>query len=102
MHCYKMGVLPKYFSNICRYNHEGQGYIQTRQSDLFHIDRCDTLFASRLPIYNFPKLWNEWSHSMQNMELSKSQLKKCLKESFIKQYVCTVKCSNQFCKDCSN
>ena len=102
MHSYVMGTLPQSFSNIFKYNHEGQGTLLTRQSNLLHIERCDSKFSCRLPFYNFPILWNQWFTSILNVRLTKSQTKKSLKTNMINTYACTVKCLNPRCKDCLN
>ena len=60
MHNYAMGKLPVSFANMCTFNYESQANVQTRQSNLIRLPRCNSSFASKLPKYNFPNLWNNW------------------------------------------
>ena len=77
MHNYAMGKLPISFANMCTFNYKSQVNVQTRQSNLIRLPRCNSIFASKLPKYNFPKRWNNWVIKDQvNLTLSPSQTKK--------------------------
>ena len=56
--------LPKSFDNSFKLNCDVQLSHQTRQSDLFYIERCDSLFVKRMPLFNFPIIWNKWIRSL--------------------------------------
>ena len=43
MHNYAMGKLPLSFANMCNFNYESQANVQTRQSNLTRLPRCNFL-----------------------------------------------------------
>jgi len=105
MQDYATRKLPVSFIDLFKYNYENQVNRETRQYFLMSIDRCDSIFASNLPLYNFPKLWNSWIRSSKT-DTSKpnffnSQIKLKMKETFLSSYASTVKCSNIHCVDCT-
>ncbi len=100
MHSYITGKLPHSFTNLYRTNHGNQATIQTRQASNLHIDRCDSAFARKLPLYSFPKIWNDWSHAI-NTNISRSQAKKLVKGTLLDKYQNIVKCTNSRCTDCA-
>ena len=51
--------LPISFKDTFKYNHEIQTTRQTRQSHLLHTGGSHSKFASHLPLYNFPYIWNK-------------------------------------------
>ncbi len=99
MHDYCMNKVPMSFDGIYKKNHGTQNYRPTRQSNLFHIERCDSSFSSKLPIYHFPRVWNKWARTFPDCT-RRSQFKKELKETFLSLYAMNVKCQNRFCHDC--
>jgi hypothetical protein len=105
MQDYAMKKLPNSFIDLYKYNYENQVNRKTRQSSLLSIDRCDSIFARNLPLYNFPKLWNNWVRSSpidtSNPYLFTSQTKSKLKKKFLSSYASTVRCSNLHCADCA-
>ena len=61
------------------------------------------VYASKLPKYNFPNLWNNWVLKDQvNLTLSPSQTKKKLKDTFLSAYAHSVVCTNSHCIECRN
>ena len=44
--------------SVFPYNCEIQRLRYTRQSRLLHIQRCESKFASKLPVYMLPSIWN--------------------------------------------
>ena len=50
--------LPNSFDNIFKYNCDVLSSCPTRQSDLMFIERCDSTFSARLPLYNFHNIYN--------------------------------------------
>ena len=71
----------------CKFNYERQANVQTRQSNLIRLPRFNSSFASKLPKYSLPKLWNNWVLEDQvNLTLSPSQTKKKLKDTFLSAY----------------
>ena len=52
MHNYVMGKRPLLFANMCKFNYERQANVQTRQSNLMHLPRCNSSFVSKLPKYS--------------------------------------------------
>ena len=97
MHDYVSNNLPASFKNIFSYNRDIQTIHQTRQSDLLYISRCKTSFASKLPLYALPKIWNDWAAISSHSRL---QFKKNVKSNIILGYPTQVKCLNAYCMDC--
>ena len=60
MHDYTHHKLPSSFDNTFKHNYEIQESHQTRQSNLLFIERSKSVFASQLPYYTFPIMWNKW------------------------------------------
>lgn len=99
MQAYTQQMLPSSFSNIFKRNHECRENIHTRQNNLFRIDRCDSAFASRLPLYHLPRVWNSWPTNLSLMSTRKAKfnIRKCLIDSYAE----TVNCANPACRDCA-
>ena len=55
MHNYVMNKLPESFGNMFTFNYEIQERHQTRQSSLLYLKRCNSKFAKKMPLYDFPK-----------------------------------------------
>ena len=70
----------------------------TRQSDLLLIDRCQSKFASSLPLYSLPIVWNRWVFLVSN-PMSRIQFK-TKKLACINKYLSPVKCNYRRCPDC--
>ena len=101
MHNYVMGKLPLSFANMCKFNYERQTNVQTRQSNLIRLPRCNSSFASKLPKYSFPKFWNNWVLKDQvNLTLSPSRTKKKIKDTFLSAHA--VICTNSHYTECRN
>jgi hypothetical protein len=62
MQDYITNTLPLSFDKTYKFNYEIQEDHQTRQSKLLYIERCNSTFASRLPYYKFPIIWNKWTN----------------------------------------
>ena len=59
-------------------------------------------FSRKLPLYNFPILWNRhWGDNMHD-QMSHSMLRRLVKSNFIDSYVEVVNCQNPLCRDCSS
>ena len=98
---YTRKKLPSSFDSVFPYNCEIQNLRYTRQSRLLHIPRCESNFASKLPLYMLPSIWNKWSsHLSENT--TRNQFRKHVKSTLINQYSSRVYCTNTFCKDCRN
>ena len=98
---YTRKQLPSSFDSVFQYNCEIQSLRYTRQSRLLHIPRCESNFASTLPLYMLPSIWNKWaSHLSENT--TRNQFRKHVKSILINQYSSRVYCTNTFCKDCRN
>ena len=99
MHNYVMNKLPESFGNMFTFNYEIQERHQTRQSSLLYLKRCNSKFAKKLPLYDFPERWNKWNQRLENIN-SQGQYKKKSKNYFLSSYMENVKCANLYCKDC--
>ena len=61
---YIKNKIPGSFDSVFPYNCEIQSLRYTRQSRLL---RCESNFASKLPLSMLPSIWNKWaSHSSEN------------------------------------
>jgi hypothetical protein len=100
MNKYRQHQLPYSFHKVFSFNHEIQGRHTTRLSNQLYIERCDSTFASKLPLFEFPKIWNKWSYCAHNTFISQSMLKKKLKTEMLSHYANSVRCDNTHCKDC--
>ena len=99
MHDFCMNKLPQSFDAMYTKNHGIQNNRPTRQSNLFHIERCDSTFSSKLPIYNFPMVWNKWARVVPEYT-KRSRFKNEIKKCFLENYSMIVKCQNRYCRDC--
>ena len=101
MHKLKNNKLPNSFNNFLQLN-ETIIARRTRQSELFYHGRARTSFSSKLPIHNFPKIWNDFIST--NRELlhveNHKQFKKNSKAIFINAYAELIQCHNQNCVEC--
>ncbi len=100
MHKFKMNKLPRSFNNIHRENRESQTARPTRQSEHLYIRRCDSTFSMKLPIYNFPLIWNKWIDVVP-IFTSHSLYKARIRDIMFSKYEMKVKCKNSFCIDCN-
>ncbi len=99
MHDYVCKKLPSSFDNTFKHNYEIQEAHQTRQSNLIFIERCNSVYASKLPYYTFPVMWNKWNLIITDFT-SHNNLKSQLKGHLLSHYANSVKCSNKYCKEC--
>ena len=63
--------LPVSFKDVYKMNCNIHGIYETRQAHLLHIPRTKSPFVDRLPLYQFPKIWNNW-HKQLNVYTSRS------------------------------
>ena len=92
--------LPKFFYNSFKFNRDVQLTHQPRQSDIFYIERCDSLFVKRMPLFNFPIIWNKWIRSLSGHATNRhspNQMKKCILSG---GYADKDKCKNPLCRQC--
>ena len=66
MYDYINNRLPPSFNHIFPYNREIQVLRSTRQSNLLYTAPGVSNFSGSLPLYNFPRMWNEWNHAIPN------------------------------------
>ena len=99
MYDYTNNRLPSSFSHIFPLNREIQESRLTRQSHLFYITRGVSNFSGSLPKYNLPRIWNEWTPKIPDYT-SRTHFKNNIHKSFIASYLESVKCSNNYCRDC--
>ena len=102
MNKYIRNKLPDSFKNTFRYNYEIQGNRSTRQSNLMHIDRFNSNFVCKLPMFEFPKTWNKWCQHFGTSFISHYQIKKKVKSVMLENYAINVICNNPRCRDCNN
>ena len=98
MHDYKNHNLPTSFESVFKLNSE-LVLRETRQSHLYHVSRPRTNFASKLPNFNFPTIWNAYFQLLP-LESSRSTLKNACKSYFMNEYSAVIKCNNINCRYC--
>ncbi len=101
MNDYVMARLPHSFRDSFRFNCDIQETYLTRQSNLVRIERCNSAFSGKFPIYKFPRIWNRWITIVPRFT-SRSHYKNEVKRNLLSTYAATVKCTNSFCNDCQN
>ena len=101
MNDYVMARLPHSFRDSFRFNCDIQETYLTRQSNLLKIERCNSAFSAKFPIYKFPCIWNRWMPIVPRFT-SRSHYKNEVKRNILSTYAATVKCTNSFCNDCQH
>ena len=103
MNKYKQNKLPSSFDKNFSYNHEIQNRLTTRLSHQLYIQRCDSTFARKIPLFEIPEIWNKWSYCTHNYTFTyQSKLKRQLKGEMLSHCTSSVRCVNTHCKDCLN
>jgi len=98
---YLHNSLPTSFEKMFLRNSELPNARCTRQSNLFNIPRSESYFASKLPQFVLPNLWNKWAKSFDN-DIKRSRLKKLIKRSILDSYLPQVTCNYTKCIDCTS
>ena len=96
---YTHNKLPNSFCSEFPFNRDIQTNRETRQSNLLFIPRSMSNFANKLPLLNFPKLWNKWANTSSHSR-TRAQFKRRVKSMLITAYPTRVNCNNAYCKDC--
>ena len=65
------------FKDVYKMNCNIHGIYETRQAHLLHIPRTKSRFVNRLPLYQFPEIWNNW-HKKLNVYISRSGLSRTI------------------------
>ena len=91
--------LPASFQNTFPLRSSSEIAYNTRQSDTFKIRRTKSRFIDRLPLYQFPFLWNK-SMSYLDTGMSRNCLKHAIKVKHLNSYPTTVNCQNPYCAEC--
>ena len=64
IHNYVSNKLPDSFNGTFVLNRDMMTSYITRQSNLFYEKKCLTHFASSLPLFDFPHIWNKWKNTL--------------------------------------
>ena len=128
MYDYKYEKLPPSFRGTFRQNDEFPNSRTTRQSNLLYVPNYHSKFASKLPLYYLPPIWNKWTKLItengsrkqikqqikRNRNIwnkwtklitengSRKQIKQQIKRNRFENYISEVHCTNTMCKDCVN
>jgi len=90
--------LPQSFDGLFRLNSDVQENRVRRQSSHMNVPRCNSALSSKLPLFNFLIIWNNW-----NSICSTSNLRSQTKKSYIlATYSASVKCNNPYCCQCTH
>jgi hypothetical protein len=99
MYDYEHKNLPLSFMNIFKHNADVHPSRVTRQSHHFYIKKSKSQFSMKLPLFNFPRIWNALCDNIPQTQY-KSSVKKFLKRSYILQYSSEIHCQYEKCPDC--
>ena len=99
MYDYVRTKLPLSFRNIFKFNCDVYDAYITRRAQMFHIPKTKSRFVDKLPLYNFPSMWNNWCTQL-NVNSSRGALKNSMKTILMNDYATLVKCENPRCIDC--
>ena len=99
MYDYLHNSLPESFDNMFIKNNQLPNARTTRQSNLLHLATSRSNFASRLPKFTLPKIWNKWGKQFPE-DMSRSSVKQYIKKSMLHSYSAYVKCDYHRCADC--
>ncbi len=101
MHDFVNKKLPHSFDSVFRLNSDIRDDHVTRQSGDMNVPRCNSALSRKLPLFNFPIVWNTWNRTLSTYT-SRSVIKKILKSHILATYSASIKCNNQYCRQCSH
>ena len=100
MYDYVHNKLPLSFNNLFKFNCDVYDAYETRRAQMFHIPRTKSRFVDKLPLYNFPSMWNNWYSQLHvNTTVTRGTLKYYIKTILMNNYATFVKCDNPRCMD---
>ena len=82
MYDYVHTKLPLSFRNIFKFNCDVYDTYVTRRAQMFHIPKTKSRFVDKLPLYNFPSMWNNWCTKL-NVNSTCGALKNSIKTIFM-------------------
>ena len=89
-------VFPDFQLNI---NSNTHGYILRNQYN-FHVPRSTCSLTAKMPIIDFPRLWNDLDEDLRCLD-NELAFKKILKSSLLDKYG-SFNCTKLFCMSCGN
>jgi len=101
MYDYVQNHLPKSFNSMFMANSDLPNARLTRQSNMINIPRCNSSFATKLPKYFLPALWNKWVRLIPDDCNTRSRIKRFVKMHKLSSYLAYVHCNNQRCFQCN-
>ena len=72
---------------------------ETRRAQMFHIPRTKSRFVDKLPLCNFPSMWNNW-YTKLNVNTTRGASKNSIQTILMNNYATFVNCDNPRCIDC--
>ena len=60
---------------------------------MFHVPRAKSRFVDKLPLFQFPTIWNNW-YSQMNVNSSRNAMRLRVKFIYLSSYFAAVKCKN--------
>ena len=91
-------LLPS-FAHTFAFNRDMSNQHITRQSNLLYVAKCQSQFASKLPLFSLPIIWNKWAKVVPRI-IHKYSIKHHLKTKLLDSYQNKVKCDNVRCSEC--
>ena len=99
MHDYVHTKLPPSFNKLFKLNCDVYDAYETRRAQMFHIPRIKSRFVDKLPLYNFPSMWNNW-YTKLNVNTTRGGSKNSMKTILMNNYATLVSCDNPRFIDC--
>ena len=99
MHDYIHYDLPISFNGIFKFVSDNHAYSTRQSGRLFALPRTKSRFVDKLPIFQYPNLWNKNIFNLDNPS-SRACLKRTITASRLGTYQATVECNNPMCHDC--
>ena len=100
MYDYKAHNLPISFDSTFPLNRDVNYARITRQSEQFYVPRCYSEYARKLPLFNLPHVWNEWTLN-ESADTNRTRFKRSVKNILLGRYSEHVVCDNSHCRDCN-
>ena len=101
MHSYMQDKVPHSFHGIWAQNrYRNPTTAELRTATDLYIPKFRLMFAARLPLHHFPKVWNDFCEKTIKNITNVNTFKDKLKEYFLEDLASVVKCKRPFCRDC--
>ena len=66
---------------------------------MIHVPRTKSRFVDKLPLFQFPTIWNNW-YSQMNVNSLRNAMRLRVKSIYLSSYFAAMECKNTLCSDC--